>query len=136
MVVVDVLGGLVVVNETESASTRPARYWLCVKASVLLPVFHAEIGTDIGIVPLALLGPGPGQRAIPAPPLIDKLPQSVWLQSKQLTLRVEAVAPAGTVTWMEVVRVSGVVEVNWSGSVPGGGDVSGVLDAVVVDVLG
>lgn len=34
------------------------------------------------------------------------------------------------------MRVSGVVEVNWSGSVPGGGDVSGVLDGLVEDVLG
>jgi hypothetical protein len=98
VVVVDALGGVVVVNETESASTRPAIYWLCVKARVLLPVLHAETGTDTRIVPLALLGPGPGQMAIPAPPLIDKVPQSVWSQSKQFTLRVEAVAPAGTVT--------------------------------------
>jgi len=96
--VVGVLGGVEVLNETESASTRPATYWVCVTASVLLPLLHAETGTDIRIVPLALLGPGPGQRAILAPPLIDRLPQSVWSQSKQLTLRVEAVAPAGTVT--------------------------------------
>src|SRR5690349_17665237 len=38
--VVDVLSGLVV-NETDSASTRPPEYRLCVKVNVLLPVFHA-----------------------------------------------------------------------------------------------
>jgi hypothetical protein len=47
VVVVDVVGELVVANLTVSASTRPPVYWLCVKASMLLPVLQAETGTGI-----------------------------------------------------------------------------------------
>jgi len=47
VVVVDVVVELVVVNVSVSASTRPPVYWLCVKASVLLPVLQAETGTGI-----------------------------------------------------------------------------------------
>ena len=47
VVVVDGLGGRVVANLTVSASTRPPVYWLCVKASMLLPVLQAETGTGI-----------------------------------------------------------------------------------------
>jgi len=47
VVVGDGVGGLGVLNVTVSPSTRPPIYWLCVKASVLLPVLQAETGTGI-----------------------------------------------------------------------------------------